>query len=155
MPNRIGMNAMIISPRSGDDLLAYDSPSRISPYMLFPDFFWPSLPTVIGNTVNTASTYIPEIRKKTPEVPTNRMSTPAIAGPMMRVAFIDELISDMPFISLLLGMMSDTVACRLGMLNAISEPFISPESRTCHSSITPVKSSSPTTRVNTALPAWV
>ena len=73
----------------------------------------------------------------------------------MRVAFIDELISDIPFISLLWGMMSDTVACLLGMLNAISEPFIRPESSTCHSSITPVKSSSPTTRVNTALPAWV
>ena len=95
------------------------------------------------------------MRKKTPEVPTKMMSTPARAGPRIRVAFMDELISDMPFMSLFWGMMSETVACRLGMLNAISEPLMSPETSTCHSSITPARSSSPTTRVNAAFPACV
>ena len=78
---------------------------------------------------------------------------PATAGPTIRVRFIPELFRLMAFIRLFSGTISDSIACRLGMLNVISEPLMNPITSTCQNSTSPVMSSMPMMIVITALPA--
>ena len=56
------------------------------------------------------------------------------------------------FIRLFSGTISDSIACRLGMLNVMSDPLMNPITSTCQNSTAPVKSSRPMTTVITAFP---
>ena len=72
---------------------------------------------------------------------------------MMRVRFMPELFRLMAFISPFSGTISESIACRLGMLNAMNDPFMTPMAMTCQNWTSPVKSSVPMTSVMTAFPA--
>ena len=85
----------------------------------------------------------------------NRMRKPATAGPMMRVRFMPELFRLIAFISLSSGTISESIACRLGILNAIREPLMNPMTIRCQNWTTPVKSSRPMTAVSSTFPVWL
>ena len=71
----------------------------------------------------------------------------------MRVAFIAEFCSAIPFINLSSGTISDTSACLLGMLRAISEPLTTPATMRCQKATRSVRSSVAMASVTSALPA--
>ena len=70
----------------------------------------------------------------------------------MRVMFMAELVSDMAFISVCSGTMSDNIAWRLGMFNAMSEPFTTPMTSSISKVMTLVTSSVATSAVTRMLP---
>ena len=82
------------------------------------------------------------------------MRTPANAGPMVRVRLAPELLREMAFIRPSWGTMSDTRACRLGILIAIRDPLNDPMAIRCQNRIIPVKSSVASKAVRSAFPAW-
>ena len=92
--------------------------------------------------------------KNTPAVSTARIRNPAAAGPAMPVRFMAEVFRLIAFIRFFSGTISDSMACLLGMLKAISEPLTSPMTKMCQNSTLPVMSSTPRMTVKTALPAW-
>ena len=101
----------------------------------------------------TESTYMAPTMKKTPAVSTNRIRNPAAAGPAMPVKFIIAELRLMAFIRFFSGTISDSMACLLGMLKAMSEPLMSPKAKMCQNATVPFMSSTPRITVVTALPA--
>ena len=77
---------------------------------------------------------------------------PAMAGPIIRVIFIAELTIAMLLISFDSGTISETIACRLGMLNAIIDPLMVPDTKICQNVMVFVISRIPITRIMAALP---
>ena len=80
------------------------------------------------------------------------ISSPAAAGATILVRFIPELFRATAFSSRLSGTMSETIAWRLGILNAISVPFASPITNTCQNCTTSSRSRVASTEVTTAFP---
>ena len=66
-----------------------------------------------------------------------------------------ELFTDTAFISRDSGTMSEMIAWRLGMLNAIIDPLMRPMAITCQKTIRPVASSVASRNVITAFPLWL
>ena len=85
----------------------------------------------------------------------NRIRNPAAAGPITRVRFMLELLTDTAFISRASGTMSEMIAWRLGMLNAIIDPLTRPMAITCQKSMTPVTSRVAIRKVMAAFPLWL
>ena len=67
-----------------------------------------------------------ETIKKTPAVSTSKIKNPASAGPATLVRFMLELLSDIAFINLSSGTMSEIITCLLGIFTAIKEPLKTP-----------------------------
>ena len=101
----------------------------------------------------TESTYIAPTMKKTPAVSTTRIRKPAAAGPAMPVRFMTDVFRLMAFSRFFSGTISDSMACLLGMLKAMSDPLTSPMTNICQNSTISVMSSTPRMTVITALPA--
>ena len=83
------------------------------------------------------------------------MSTPAIAGPIMRAALNEVELRPTAFESSASPTSSDTKTCRAGASNAVTHPSRNAHVYTCHRRTTPVTVSRPSASASTPIAACV
>ena len=112
-------------------------------------------PTRIASSATITARNEIAFTKNTHDGPTDAISTPAIAGPVIRAEFATALLSATALASLSRPTISSTNAWRAGSSTTVTSPSAIASPNTIHTLTTSVSTSNHSTIASSAMRAWV